>query len=91
LTSAAVSCEIRDVAKRRYRYTILIVPERDRRGYYVTVPALPGCFSQGRTIEDARRNAQKAIALHVQSLRADGFEIPVEPEDAYRVAVEVAG
>ena len=91
MTSAAVSCVIRDVAKRRYRYTILIVPERDRRGYYVTVPALPGCFSQGRTIEDARRNAQKAIALHVQSLRADGFEIPVEPEDAYRVAVEVAG
>jgi antitoxin HicB len=91
LTSAAVSYVIRDVAKRRYRYTILIVPERDRRGYYVTVPALPGCFSQGRTIEDARRNAQKAIALHVQSLRADGFEIPVEPEDAYRVAVEVAG
>ena len=76
------------MAKRRYRYTILIVPEEDGRGYYVTVPALPGCFSQGRTIEEATRNAQKGIALHVQALRADGLEIPVEPEDAYQVAVE---
>ena len=78
------------MGKRRYRYTIQIVPEEDGRGYYVTVPALPGCFSEGRTIEAARRNAQQAITLHVQALRADGLEVPVEPEGAYHVAIEVA-
>jgi len=54
---------------------------------YVVVPALPGCFSQGRTIEEAERNARKAIALHVRSLRADGIDVPTEPADAYSVAV----
>lgn len=78
------------MTKRRYRYTIQIVPEEDGKGYYVVVPALPGCFSQGRTIEEAERNARKAIALHVRSLRADGIDVPVEPSDAYSVAVEVA-
>lgn len=78
------------MAKRRYRYTIQIVPEEDGKGYYVVVPALPGCFSQGRSIEEAERNARKAIALHVRSLRADGMDVPTEPSDAYSVAVEVA-
>jgi antitoxin HicB len=78
------------MGKRRYRYTVQIIPEEDGRGYYVTVPALPGCFSQGRTIEEAKRNAQKAILLHVRSLRADGLDVPVEPDHAYSVAIEVA-
>ncbi len=78
------------MAKRRYRYTIQIVPEEDGNGYYVVVPALPGCFSQGRSIEEAESHARKAIALHVRSLRADGLDVPTEPRDAYSVAVEVA-
>ena len=39
----------------RYRYTVDILPEEDGKDYYVVVPALPGCFSQGRTIEEAKK------------------------------------
>ena len=63
---------------RHYRYTVRITPEEDGQRYYVTVPALPGCFSQGRAIEEARSNAMEAIALHIRSLREDGLEIPLE-------------
>lgn len=28
-----------------------ILPEEDGEGFYVVVPALPGCFSQGKTVE----------------------------------------
>ncbi len=59
-----------------YRFAIDIVPEEDGKGYYVIVPTLPGCFSQGRTIEEAMKNAKKAIALHVRSLRKHGEMIP---------------
>ena len=90
MTDAARECLNWGMTRRRLRYTIQIIPEEDGRGYYVTVPALPGCFSQGRTIEAATRNAREAITLHVRSLRADGVEIPVEAEGAFRVAIEVA-
>jgi len=39
----------------KFRYTIEIIPESDGVGYYVTVASLPGCFSQGKTIEEAKK------------------------------------
>jgi predicted RNase H-like HicB family nuclease len=68
---------------RRYRYTVRIIPEEDGQGYYVTVPALPGCFSQGRTIEEV-------IAFHIRALREDGLDIPLEAPGACQVEVEIA-
>ena len=39
-----------------------IMVEKDESGYYVgEVPALPGCFSQGKTIEELRVNITEAI------------------------------
>ena len=39
-----------------------IVVEKDETGYYVAeVPALPGCVSQGRTIEEVKKNIKEAI------------------------------
>jgi predicted RNase H-like HicB family nuclease len=39
-----------------------VVIEEDEAGYYVAeVPALPGCFSQGKTYEEAIANIKEAI------------------------------
>ncbi len=39
-----------------------IVVEKDETGYYVAeVPALPGCVTQGRTIEEVKKNIKEAI------------------------------
>lgn len=35
--------------------------------YAVEVPALPGCFSDGRTREEALRNVKEAITLHLSA------------------------
>ena len=36
--------------------------ERDKSGYFVAeVPALPGCFSQGKTRKEALTNIKEAI------------------------------
>ena len=46
-----------------------IVIERDEDGWFTaTVPSLPGCISQGRTEEEAKKNIAEAIELHLESL-----------------------
>jgi predicted RNase H-like HicB family nuclease len=52
--------------------------EKDEDGWYIaTVPALPGCISQGKTEEDAKRNIAEAIELHLKAMARDG--IPLTP------------
>lgn len=48
--------------------------------YGVIVPDVPGCFSAGDTLEEAFRNAQEAIAFHIEGLIEDGEEVPL-PSD----------
>jgi len=39
-----------------------VVVEKDETGYYVAeVPALPGCVTQGRTVEEVKKNVKEAI------------------------------
>lgn len=53
-----------------------ILLQKDEDGWYVaTVPALPGCISQGKTEEEALSNAKEAIELHLKTLAEDGIPI----------------
>jgi predicted RNase H-like HicB family nuclease len=70
-------------------YTIVVEPE-DGGGYFVTVPALPGCFTRGRTIEECRARAVEAIEVHIAGLRADGEPVPDEVGAPQLLAVTVA-
>ena len=45
--------------------------------YGATVPALPGCFSGGETLEQALQNVEEAIDMHVETLIDDGQTIPL--------------
>jgi antitoxin HicB len=56
-------------------YRILLTPEEEG-GFSVSVPALPGCFTQGETIEEAIEMAKEAISLYVESLEEDGEPVP---------------
>jgi len=56
-------------------YTV-IVYTAEEGGYWVEVPALPGCFSQGETIEATLVNVREAIELHIESLQEEGQDIP---------------
>lgn len=76
-----------------HRYTIKLHPDREQGGYWVTVPALPGCFSQGDSIETAITNAKEAIAGHVACLRELGETVPVEADEeepARALVIDVA-
>lgn len=59
-------------------------------GYVAFVPALPGCHTQGETLEETERNVKEAIALYLESLAASGEPIPeVRPSYQGRVTVPV--
>jgi antitoxin HicB len=47
-------------------------------GYTVYSPDLPGMVTEGATLDDATTNAQEAIELYVESMRARGKEVPFE-------------
>lgn len=56
----------------------VIYEEAPEGGYVAFVPTLPGCHTQGETIEEAEKNIQEAIELYLESLRAHNEEIPQE-------------
>ncbi|MDA8143869.1 MAG: type II toxin-antitoxin system HicB family antitoxin [Thermoplasmatales archaeon] len=64
------------------KYTVILEPQEEG-GYTVTVPALPGCISEGDTREEAIENIKDAISGYIESLRKHGEPIPAE------VSVEV--
>lgn len=59
-----------------YNFEIVIEKEIDGNGYSAYSPSLPGCFSNGKTIEDARCNIRAAIQQHVTALREKAIAIP---------------
>jgi predicted RNase H-like HicB family nuclease len=61
------------------QYTV-IIHGAEEGGYWVEVPLLPGCYSQGETIEEALRNVREAIELHIQVLREEGEEVPADED-----------
>jgi predicted RNase H-like HicB family nuclease len=58
--------------RRKYRVQL----ERDESGWWiVSVPAVPGCHTQGRTLAEARRRIREALGLFVDDAsRADLVE-----------------
>jgi predicted RNase H-like HicB family nuclease len=70
-------------------YSIVVDPDSDG-GFTVTVPALPGCVTQGETVEECIANAQEAIELYLADLAASGEEIPEEREHPRVLQVTVA-
>jgi len=44
----------------------VVLEASDEGGYTVYVPSLPGCISEGETVEEALRNIQEAIELYLE-------------------------
>ncbi|MCD7840094.1 MAG: type II toxin-antitoxin system HicB family antitoxin [Erysipelotrichaceae bacterium] len=60
---------------RKITYLAVLEPSTD--GYGVFFPDLPGCTSLGDNIEEAQKNAQEALELHIYGMEKDHEKIPV--------------
>lgn len=68
-------------------YTVILHPAEEG-GYWIEVPALPGCYSQGETVEEAMVNVREAIESHLMALKEESQPFPTEKGFMFaRVAV----
>ncbi len=66
----------------------LVTMERDEDGYYVVeCPSLPGCVSQGKTLEEALANIREAIEGILDLRRTKGLPVPAIEVSEVEVAV----
>jgi predicted RNase H-like HicB family nuclease len=60
-------------------YTVLIHPAEEG-GFWAEVPELPGCYSQGETVEEALSNSREAIEAHLMALKEEGVAAQIEDD-----------
>ena len=70
------------------RYTVVLEQEEDG-GFVASVPALPGCVSQGDNRTDVLANIREAIELYVEDCKDAGDPVPTEAGKEY-VEVDAA-
>ena len=69
------------------RYTVILDPDLEEGGFTVTVPALPGCVTEGDTRQQALEAAREAIEAYLLSLIDDGQPLP--PQDVQTATAQV--
>ena len=57
------------------KYLVYLQPAEEG-GYIVSCPALPGCVTQGETVEEALEMVRDAIEGYIESLRKHGEPVP---------------
>lgn len=55
---------------------VLVIDRAEESSVWAEIPALPGCFVQGETMEELLADASDAIAAHVAAMREDGQPVP---------------
>jgi predicted RNase H-like HicB family nuclease len=69
------------------RSYIALIHKDGTSDYGVSFPDFPGCVSAGSSLEEARANAEEALALHLAGMKEDGDPLP-EPSDIEAVMAE---
>ena len=52
------------------KFKVILEPS-DEGGFTVSVPSLPGCISEGETVEEALANIREAIELYLEPVEDD--------------------
>ncbi|MCA3280539.1 MAG: type II toxin-antitoxin system HicB family antitoxin [Roseomonas sp.] len=66
---------------------IALIHKEPGSDYGVSFPDFPGCVTAGVTLDEARREAQEALALHIDDMIDDGEAMP-EPSSLEAVMAE---
>ena len=82
----------RVMLERRFPVLYRVILEKDEDGGYASwCPALPGCYSQGRTRKETISNMKKAIECHIESLSSQGKHVPLGEAAPDIELIEVKG
>ena len=86
----------RTVATRSWQVVLAIIQPEEEGGYSAFLPCLPGCISEGETIQEAREALQSAyldiVSFHQRRGSSPAFASPSEPlraSDVYYLQIDV--
>ena len=60
-----------EVTVRGKKYSVILHPDTEDSGYWIECPSLPGCASQGDTVEEALEMIKDAIKGHLEILEEE--------------------
>ena len=66
-----------------------LVHKASEGGYWAEVPSMPGCFTQGETLEEVLIMAKEALEGYLDVLRQHGQPIPIESPLSNRVGFDL--
>ena len=61
-------------------FKVFLERDEDYGGYVVRCPSIHGCYSQGKTVEEALANIREAIELCLEDMESRGEALP-EPNN----------
>ena len=67
----------------------VVIHKAEEGGFWVEVPALQGCYSQGETLSEALEHVKEAIELYLEVLQEQGQPVPKDDEVVFKVSVPV--
>lgn len=72
-----------------YEFEVIFTPQEEG-GFTVEIPDLPGCISEGDTLEKAETNIQEAAALYLETLEERGIPLPNrEPLKVFKMNITI--
>ncbi|MEA5571567.1 type II toxin-antitoxin system HicB family antitoxin [Calothrix sp. UHCC 0171] len=69
-------------------YKVSIIIEKDEDGYYAYCPELPGCQTQGDSLEEVRENIQEAVELYLETL-SESEKQALQNKEIFTMTLEV--
>lgn len=72
------------------RFKVILEQDETDGGFTVTVPGLPGCITEGDTLQEALDNAQEAILGYLEALKIQGKSAPATDPTIFFGEVEVS-
>ncbi|MBI3306130.1 type II toxin-antitoxin system HicB family antitoxin [Candidatus Nomurabacteria bacterium] len=57
---------------RNQNLTFSIIVEKDNNGYFAECRELQGCYTEGKTYEEAIKNIKEVIELHIEDRKERG-------------------
>jgi predicted RNase H-like HicB family nuclease len=88
--SFVIYCGCMKSQKKKILEYAAVFQEEKSGGYSVWVPELPGCASQGETLDEAKEHIEEAISLYLEDASSDVFASSKDSGLQFFVPVRVA-
>lgn len=76
------------ISQKILKYTAIFEPAEEG-GYVVYVPALPGCVTEGDSLEEAVKMVKDAITVYIASLKKHNEVVPEEKGPSFMTTIDI--